>query len=196
MPRYAPGAQVVVKKGGSVSFTDYQGNTHSQYIKGGGGDISRGDMEDLANKIADCSNACQSRVSINNEITIKDADLVVYDEAEGTVANVLVIVLIHDTDNRLDQTVEIPAYDASLLMADHRTPDPSNPLLIAVATRALQIANDDDDELNPDDYHSWRAYTTTRKMGGRRPKVRNIPAPVEPEGNELPPDEPGQNPGA
>lgn len=190
-PNNGVGVQNPVHKGGSITFTDYKGRRQSTALKSAGGDVSRGDMEDLANLIAACSNASYNKVEIHNRIEWKDSDLIFYDEAEGSVEQVIVIVLLHDTDSSQNQEVLIPAYDASMLVPSTSDPDLTNAALIAVAERALEIVNDDDNIANPDNYNGWRAYTTTRKTsGGKSQSKRNLPAPIEPPAGAAPPDAP------
>lgn len=192
LPGPAVGAQVQEQKGGSVVFTDYQGRNHSQVIYTSGGIASLTDIQGLAQKMALCSNACYSKYVAFENIQVKDADLRFYDEAEASVSQVLVIVAEHDTTPALNRRLEIPAYDASLLLSDMRTPDKENAKLLDVVNAFLAICNDDDDAINPDDYHSWRAYTTTRKQTGNRGTVRSLPAPSEPGQADNPPPEPGE----
>lgn len=195
MPQPNGAGQQQINKGGSITFWDYQGRAQNTSLKSAGGDVSRGDMEDLANKIAQCSNACQKRVSIHNEIMWNNADLRFFDDAEASVEQVIVITLLHDTDPNQNQEVLIPAYDASMLMADMSTVDVTNQKIIDVATRALSIVNDDDNAVNPDNYHGWRAYKTVRKAGNSKGRVAlNLPLPTESTDTDNPPDLPGELP--
>lgn len=192
MPGPAALAQVQEQKGGSVVFTDYQGRNHSQVIYSAGGIVSLTDVQGLAQKMALCSNACYSKYQSFESIQVKDADLTFYDEAEASVTNVLVIVAEHDTVPALNRRLEIPAYDASLLLSDMRTPDKNNAKLLDVVNAFLAICNDDDNAVNPDNYHSWRAFTSSRKQQGSRGTVRSLPAPTEPGQADNPPPEPGE----
>jgi len=195
MPRPNGAGQQQINKGGSVTFWDYQGRYQTASLKGAGGDVSRGDMETLANLTADCSNACQKRVKIQNQIEWNNADLRFYDEAEASVEQVIVITLLHDTDPQQNQEWLIPAYDASMLMADMQTVDVTNPAIIAVADAALGIVNDDDNVVNPPNYNAWRAYKTLRKAGNSKGRVAlNLPLPTEPDSGDNPPDAPGDLP--
>lgn len=197
MPRPNGAGQQQINKGASFTFWDYQGRHQSFTLKGAGGDVSRGDAETLANLIADMSNGCQKRVSIHNEIQWNNADLRFFDEAEASVEQVIVVTLLHDTDPRQNQEFLIPAYDASLLNSDMNTVNVSNATLINAANTALGIVNDDDNPVNPDNYHGWRAYKTVRKAGNSKGRVAlNLPLPVEPEGGDLPGELPGSNPEA
>lgn len=195
MPRPNGAGQQQINKGASFTFWDYKGGAQSFSLKGAGGDVSRGDAESLANLIADMSNGCQKRVEIHNEIMWNNADLIFFDEAEASVEQVIVVTLLHDTDPRQNQEFLIPAYDASLLNADMNTVDTSNATLIAAASAALGIVNDDDNVVNPDNYSGWRAYKTIRKVSSSKGRVAlNLPLPIEPTGGQLPGELPGSNP--
>lgn len=190
MPRPDTLVENPVHKGGSISFVDYKGGVISTSLKSKGGDVSRGDMETLANQIGDISNACYNRVEIHNRIGWKDADLNFFDEAEASVASVIVVVLIHDDNPALNQEFIIPAYDASLLLPGTGVVDRTNANLLTVINTALGIVNDDDNPVAPDEYHDWRAYTATRKIG-RGTVTRSLPLPVEPGAGDNPPQAPG-----
>lgn len=195
MPQPNGAGQQQINKGASFTFWDYQGRSQSFSLKGAGGDVSRGDAETLANSIAQCSNGCQKRVSIHNEIQWNNADLRFFDDAEASVEQVIVITLLHDTDPRQNQECLIPAYDASMLMSDMQTVDVTNPAIIEVATNALGIVNDDDNPANPPNYNGWRAYKTIRKAGNSKGRVAlNLPLPTEPDDGDEPPDAPGELP--
>lgn len=199
MPRPDNGVTVVnpVHKGASIGFIDYRGRTASFSLKSNGGDVSRGDAEDLAEKVADCSNATFNRVEIHNRIEWGDGDLIFYDDAEASVSEVIVVVLIHESDPKLNQELIIPAYDASLLVPGTDIVDVNNAALIAAAERALDIVNDDDLGLpGTDIYSGWRAFATTRQpsTGKRGGTTRNLPAPTEPGPGDNPPDAPGELP--
>ena len=101
------------------------------------------------------------------------------------------IVLQHDLNSALDQEVLIPAFDASLLLDDMRTPDTSNAQLIAVATNALEVVNEDGNDPVVPAYSTWRAFTSVRRLKSARVRARNLPAPIEPPLLALPPDAPG-----
>lgn len=190
MPRPDTLVENPVHKGGSISFIDYKGRTISTSLKSKGGDVSRGDMETLANQIGDLSNASYNRVEIHNRIEWNDADLNFYDDAEASVAQVIVVVLLHDNDPALNQEFLIPAYDASLLIPGTDMVDVANADFVTAVNTALGIVNDDDNVIAPDEYHNFRAFTTTRKVG-RGAVARNLPAPTEPGGGDNPPDLPG-----
>lgn len=197
MPVPDGGAQTLVNKGGSITFTDYRGRSISQKLKGAGGDVSRGDIKGLADNIAQASNACYTRIEAANREEWKDGDLVFYDEAESSAAECIVIVLVHDTNPQQNQEVLIPAFDASLLVPGTNQVDLSNGLIQDIITSAIGIVNDDDNVLNPDNYHAENvyAYTTTRKVSGNKGSAsRSLPAPSEPGDGDSPPQEPGDNP--
>lgn len=193
MPRPDTGVQNPVHKGGSIRMIDYRGRTIGTSLKSAGGDVSRGDMETLANLIGDASNATYNSVEIHNRIEWNDPDLNFFDEAEASVSEVIVIVLLHDTDSAQNQEVLIPAYDASLLIPGTNIVNVADTRIVAISDAALGIVNDDDNALNPDNYHGFRAFTTTRKAssGHRGTSARNLPAPVE----ATDTDEPGEAPG-
>lgn len=194
MPRPNNTSQIVNKRA-SITFTDYKGRTLSQSIKTNGGDLSFGDVTALAEAIADCSNACFSRIEDSHEESWRDSDLRFYDDAEASVESVIVVVLLHDTDASQNREVLIPAYDASMLIASSDVVDITNPSLLAVVNAALSVANDDDNPLTGDVYHDWRAYTTTRRSSSKRSKPsRVLPVPTESGSGDNPPDLPGEMP--
>lgn len=188
------GTQQINRKRASITFMDFQGNTLPQSIRTSGGDISMGDVLQLADAIAECSNACYIKAKNDHEREWNVQDMRFRDEAQSSVENVIVITLLHDTDSRLNEEVLIPAYDASLLESDMTTVKVTDARIIAVANAALAIANDDDNALNPDNYHGWTAYKSLRRVSkSKGNKNLNLPLPVEPDTGD--PDEgPGDNP--
>lgn len=199
MPRIQGTPQTIVKKGGSITFKDWSNRTLSQTIQSLGGDVSEGDITDLAELIADASNATYTRAVAKNSREWKDADLTFFDEAEASVEKVIVIVFLHDTDSRRNQEVLIPAYDASLIVpGGGNQVNISDARITAIATAAVGILNDRDvGDLSPDEYHveNIYAYTTTRKVSNGRGTVNpNLPAPIEATNADSPGDEPGNLP--
>jgi len=175
----------------SVTMIDYRGNQISTSLRANGGDVSAAQGLALATALARASNGCYLRYGVSHAVGVADSDLNFYDEAEASCEQVIVIVLQHDTNSALDQEVIIPAYDASLLLDDLRTPDVSNALLIAVADAALAVANEDDNTPVVPVYNTWRAFTSVRRIKSARVKARNLPAPTEPVLLSVPPDDPG-----
>lgn len=194
MPRPTAAVQTLDDKGGSITFMDYRGRTISQNIKSKGGDVSRGDVEGLAELIADASNACYTSVKANNQKRWKTGDLIFFDEAEASVSEVIVLVFPHDTDPAKNQEVIIPAFDASLLVPGSNVVNMDDARIVAIIADALDIMNDQDLGVLPNDYHAEHVYgfTTTRKVSGNKGGVNaNLPAPVEALNADAPGDEPG-----
>lgn len=175
----------------SVTMIDYRGNQIATNLRANGGVVTTGQASTLATAIANASNGCPAKWSIQHVAEINDSDLRFYDEAEASCENVIVIVLQHDLNSALDQEVLIPAFDASLLLDDMRTPDTSNAQLIAVATNALEVVNEDGNDPVVPAYSTWRAFTSVRRLKSARVRARNLPAPIEPPLLALPPDAPG-----
>lgn len=175
----------------SVTVVDYRGNKIATSLRSNGAPITTGQASTLATAIANASNGCPAKWSIGHSVEVSDADLRFYDEAEASDENVIVIVLQHDTNSALDQEVLIPAYDASLLLPDMRTPDTANAQLLAVAVNALEVVNEDGNDPVVPVYHTWRAFTSVRRLKSARVRAHNLPAPIEPPLLALPPDAPG-----
>jgi len=175
----------------SVTVQDYKGAEISTVVKSHGATISTADAKTLADAIGNASNACPIKWNGSNSAQAAVSDRKYFDEAEAAAGQVMVVVLVHDTDPRLNQEVLIPGYDASMLLADGRTPDVADARLLAVATAALAIANDTGNPLDPAIYSSWRAFTSTRKARKQKNVAENLPAIREPGLLELPPDAPG-----
>lgn len=195
MPQPTSGVQTVGRNAGAITFTDWEGKSLSQSIPTAGGSTTMGAVQDLAEAIADVSNACFSELRNNETKKWKDGDLRVFDDAQASCAQVIVLIFPHDTDPDKNHEVLIPAYDAQYVLSGGAV-DLLNADIQNVVDKALDILNDDDNALNPDNYHAENVYafTSTRKTNGRKGvRVRSIPILEEPDG-DAPDDAPGDLP--
>lgn len=189
MPQAASGTLIETNQV-SVTVQDYRGAEISTVVKSGGGTVDAAAAKALADVIGAASNACPIKWSGSGSQQVAIADRKYFDEAEAAAGSVMVIVLVHDTDPRLNQEVLIPGFDASMLLSDGRTPNVANARLLAVANAALAIANDTGNPLDDDVYSSWRAFTSSRKARKQKNTADNLPAISEPGLVDLPPDAP------
>lgn len=195
MPRPASGVQTAETQKAGITFTDWKGQSISQALPTAGGNQSMADIEALANAIADCSNACYSELRNNETKSWKDGDLRTLDDAEASVHEVIVLVFPHDTDPDKNREVLIPAYDAQYILPGGAV-WLGNTDIQAVITASLAVFNDDDNALNPDNYHGENVYafTSTRKGTSKKgTKVRTIPL-AEATDSTQPSEQPGENP--
>lgn len=155
------------KNGASIRFEDAEGRKHSQFVRTDGGGINTNADESLAQKIADCSNAALTGYGKSESNDYLRPNFRAKDEQQSSVASVMVLVWQHKSE-AMTRKVEIPAYDASLLLSDGKTPDVDNPLLAAVISQADGIINDDGNAVNPPNWFFVRAYTTTVQPSGKK----------------------------
>lgn len=183
------GVQHVNKKYAAITMIDFTGQRHNQTVYTSGGDLGT-QHEELGELISKASNAHLLEARKMSSRAFKYQDLKFYDEAHATVDKVIVIAFQHDTDPKIKRYIYIPAPDASLLLADGITVDTTNPLFDAVRQKAEDIINDDDNALNPGDFHTYTAWLANHKITNRKSVNLNLPAPIEPDGGD-PPDAPG-----